>query len=96
MSEGKLVRDLIPHLIRESGRRADVRYLSGQELVSALGAKLREEAREAAEALDSRENLIDELADVTEVMFGAHCRPWNPRTRRGRGSPSQGAATRAF
>ena len=36
--------------------------------MGALGAKLREEAQEAAEALDSREKLIEELADPTEVM----------------------------
>ena len=68
MTDGKLVRDLVPELIRQSGRRADVRHLSGEELVGALGAKLREEAQEAAEALDSREKLIEELADLTEVM----------------------------
>jgi predicted house-cleaning noncanonical NTP pyrophosphatase (MazG superfamily) len=68
MTDGKLVRDLIPDLIRQSGRQADVRHLSGEDLVSALGAKLREEAQEAADALDSREKLIEELADITEVM----------------------------
>ena len=68
MTEGKLVRDLIPELIRQSGRRADVRHLAGEELVGALGAKLREEAQEAAGALDSREKLIEELAEFMEVM----------------------------
>ena len=38
MIEGKLVRDLIPDIIRESGRPADVRYLSGAELLTALAA----------------------------------------------------------
>jgi hypothetical protein len=33
MTEGKLVRDLIPDLIRQEGRRAAVRHLSGDELV---------------------------------------------------------------
>jgi predicted house-cleaning noncanonical NTP pyrophosphatase (MazG superfamily) len=55
-------------MIRQSGRRAEVRYVSGEELMSALAAKLQEEAHEPAEALDSRENLIEELADLTEVM----------------------------
>jgi predicted house-cleaning noncanonical NTP pyrophosphatase (MazG superfamily) len=68
VTDGKLVRDLIPDLIRESGRLAEVRYLSGGELASALAAKLREEAQEAAETVDRRERLIEELADLTEVM----------------------------
>ena len=65
---GKLVRDLIPDLIRDSGRNPEVRYLSGQELVAALATKLVEEASEAAEAVDSREHLVEELADLREVM----------------------------
>lgn len=68
MTDGKLVRDLIPDLIRESGRLAEVRYLSGGELASALAAKLQEEAHEAAVAVHSREALVEELADLTEVM----------------------------
>ena len=60
MTEGKLVRDLIPDLIRQEGRHAAVRYISGAELVTALAAKLLEEAAEAAE--------VEELADVTEAM----------------------------
>lgn len=68
MTDGKLVRDLIPDIIRRSGRTADVRYLSGGELVKALAAKLCEEAREVLDAVDDREKLIEELADVTEVI----------------------------
>ena len=45
-----------------------MRYLSGDELVRALGAKLREEAAEAAEVSRERDALVEELADVTEVM----------------------------
>ncbi len=65
---GKLVRDLIPEIIRKSGRVPEVRRLVGDELVAALGAKLVEEAHEAAEAVGSRDHLIEELADVREVM----------------------------
>lgn len=68
MTDGKLVRDLIPDLIRKDGRDPQVRYLSGEELVTALRAKLREEAQEAAEA-GTRERLIEELADLREVTF---------------------------
>jgi predicted house-cleaning noncanonical NTP pyrophosphatase (MazG superfamily) len=68
MTEGKLVRDKIPELIRQSGRDVAVRYLSGEELRGALGAKLSEEAQEAAEAVGNRQALVEELADLTEVM----------------------------
>ncbi len=68
MTEGKLVRDLIPDRIRETGRRAEVRYLAGDALVAALGAKLIEEAHEAAEAVGDRDRLLEELADVREVV----------------------------
>lgn len=68
MSDGKLVRDLIPDLIRQSGRTVEVRYLTGDELMAALGAKLIEEAREAAEVVHNRTDLVEELADVHEVM----------------------------
>ena len=68
MTEGKLVRDLIPDIIRKSGRHPEVQHLSGDELVRALGAKLREEAAEAAEVSENRDALGEELADVTEVI----------------------------
>ena len=68
MTDGKLVRDLIPDLIRAEGRKADVRYLTGDARIAALGAKLVEEAREAAEAVGGRERLLEELADVREVV----------------------------
>ena len=68
MTAGKLVRDLIPDLIRQSGRTVEVRYLTGDDLIAALGAKLIEEAQEAAEAVHSRKDLVEELADVREVV----------------------------
>ena len=69
MSDGKLVRDLIPDLIRKSGREPEVRRLTGDALVAALAAKLCEEAVEAAEAVGgTRAHLVEELADLGEVM----------------------------
>lgn len=68
MTDGKLVRDLIPDLIRQSGRTVDVRYLAGDELLAALGAKLVEEAKEAAVVVRRRADLVEELADVREVI----------------------------
>ena len=55
-------------VIRQSGRRVEVRYLTGDELKAALGAKLIEEAQEAAEVVQSRADLVEELADVREVV----------------------------
>ena len=68
MTDGKLVRDKIPDLIRQSGRKVNVRHLSGEELTVALAAKLSEEAQEVADAVGDRQALIEELADLTEVM----------------------------
>lgn len=68
MTDGKLVRDLIPDLIRESGRSVEVRRLAGDELAQALVDKLCEQAQEAAGVVTDRERLIDELADVTDVL----------------------------
>jgi predicted house-cleaning noncanonical NTP pyrophosphatase (MazG superfamily) len=68
MTAGKLVRDKIPNEIRDSGRHVEIQHLSGEDLTIALGAKLQEEAQEAAEAIGSRDRLIKELADVTEVI----------------------------
>ena len=65
---GKLVRDLIPDIIRKSGREPELRHLGGGELVAALGAKLLEEAGEAAEVVGRREDLVEELADLREVI----------------------------
>ena len=64
----KLVRDLIPDIIRKSGRDPEIRQLGGDELIAALGAKLVEEAQEAADVVGSRDDLVEELADVREVM----------------------------
>jgi predicted house-cleaning noncanonical NTP pyrophosphatase (MazG superfamily) len=68
VTDGKLVRDKIPELIRQSGRHIEVRYLSGEQLTDGLAAKLIEEAHEAAEAVGNRYALIEELADLTEVI----------------------------
>ena len=62
--DGKLVRDLIPDIIRKSGRQPEIRHLVGDELIAALGAKLVEEAQEAADVVGSRDDLVEELADV--------------------------------
>lgn len=68
MTDGKLVRDLIPDIIRRDGREPEIRYLTGDEFADALAAKLREEAAEAAAEIHDRAALIEELADLGEVI----------------------------
>jgi predicted house-cleaning noncanonical NTP pyrophosphatase (MazG superfamily) len=62
----KLVRDGIPEIIRQSGKRCEVALMSEAEFSQALREKLLEEAGEAAAA--SPEKLVSELADVQEVI----------------------------
>jgi predicted house-cleaning noncanonical NTP pyrophosphatase (MazG superfamily) len=62
----KLVRDMIPDLIRQDGHACAVEPLDDATFRCALRDKLVEEAREAAEAPD--EDLAAELADVQEVL----------------------------
>ena len=62
----KLVRDLIPDIIRADGRTPVVEVLPPAQRRPALLAKLLEEAAEAAAASDDQ--LEEELADVMEVV----------------------------
>lgn len=62
----KLIRDHIPNLIAQSGRRCTTEVLSEAEFRQALRTKLVEEAKEVL-AADSIE-LPTELADVLEVL----------------------------
>jgi predicted house-cleaning noncanonical NTP pyrophosphatase (MazG superfamily) len=65
----KLVRDRIPEVITGGGEGVEVVRLSGDALVYAMRQKLVEEALEAFDA-KSEDELIDELADVAEVISG--------------------------
>lgn len=62
-SYNKLVRDRIPELIQESGRKCSSRILSDDEYYEALLDKIVEEIEEYRES-DNEE----ELADVFEVL----------------------------
>ena len=62
----KLVRDRIPEIIRESGKRCAIETMSDAEYRLALLEKLVEEAQEARQA--SPEELSTELADIQEVL----------------------------
>lgn len=63
----KLVRDLIPEFIQSTGATCQVEVLSPPEYEQALRQKLVEEAQEAAAAA-SLDQLIQEIADVREVL----------------------------
>ena len=63
----KLVRDLIPDIIRQHGGTCGVETLDDDDAFRhALRSKLVEEAREAADAPDAA--LATELADLLEVI----------------------------
>ena len=65
---GKLIRDLVPEIVRERGHHIEVRELAADEYAAALREKLVEEAREAQRA-DDRDALVEELADIVEVAL---------------------------
>ncbi len=64
----KLIRDKLPEIIeRENGTSLECSILNDKEYLVALKAKLVEEAIEAQDA-KMKEELIDEVADVMEVI----------------------------
>jgi predicted house-cleaning noncanonical NTP pyrophosphatase (MazG superfamily) len=64
----KLIRDKLPAMMRGQGLKVFTRRLDDAEFVERLRDKLVEEATEARGAA-GRADLIDELADLTEVML---------------------------
>jgi predicted house-cleaning noncanonical NTP pyrophosphatase (MazG superfamily) len=64
----KLIRDKLPAMMEGQGLTVFARRLDDAEFVQRLKAKLIEEATEAS-AAGARAELIDELADVREVML---------------------------
>jgi predicted house-cleaning noncanonical NTP pyrophosphatase (MazG superfamily) len=64
----KLVRDNIPEIISNEGITPVTRTLTDSEYELALIEKIGEEAREVAQA-DTTEALLDELADLQEVII---------------------------
>jgi predicted house-cleaning noncanonical NTP pyrophosphatase (MazG superfamily) len=64
----KLVRDLVPGILRAKGHRLVTRTLVGKELTDALRAKIDEEAAEYDAAADD-EHAAMELADLLEVVM---------------------------
>jgi predicted house-cleaning noncanonical NTP pyrophosphatase (MazG superfamily) len=60
---GKLVRDKIPEIIRNSGGDPKVRSLKYMDYIEALYDKLREETEELI-----KDRNVEEMADVLEVL----------------------------
>lgn len=61
----KLVRDLIPEVIRATGKECDVEIAAIESREKLLQAKLMEEVNEYLE-----DKNLEELADIMEVLFG--------------------------
>lgn len=62
----KLVRDLIPNIIEESGNECRTRILSDEEYLKMLDVKLDEELSEY-----HQDQNIEELADLLELIHAA-------------------------
>ena len=67
----KLIRDGVPEIIIQNGEKPIVKKLSKRAFQAALKDKLVEEAQEAA-STKTRAELIEELADVQEVLQGIY------------------------
>ena len=65
-SYNKLVRDLIPDIIRTSGAECKVTVLSDKEYLKMIDKKLDEELAEY-----HKDESIEELADLLEVIYAA-------------------------
>lgn len=63
----KLVRDLIPEVIQNSGKKFTTRILEDDEYIIELKKKLSEEIQEYKNATTDEE-AIEELADILELM----------------------------
>lgn len=61
----KLVRDLIPEVIKSDGKECEIEIAKDEEKTELLEAKLMEEVNEYIQ-----DKNLEELADVMEVLFG--------------------------
>lgn len=60
----KLVRDKIPEIIEQDGKKCTVRVLNDEEYLKALDAKMDEELAEY-----HKDQNVEELADLLEVLY---------------------------
>lgn|SRR6478735_6346451 len=65
----KLIRDRIPEIIQESGGECVAEVLTEQDYLKELQRKSQEELNEYLAASNSEE-VIEELADLLEVIYG--------------------------
>lgn len=63
----KLVRDKIPEIIENTGKKFTTKVLSNQEYLKELRKKSYEELEEYMNASD-KENALEELADLLEII----------------------------
>lgn len=62
----KLVRDKIPEIIEQDGKKCTMRVLNDEEYLEALDAKMDEELAEY-----HKDQNVEELADLLEVLYAA-------------------------
>lgn len=62
----KLVRDKIPEIIEQDGKKCTVRVLNDEEYLKALDTKMDEEPAEY-----HKDQNVEELADLLEVLYAA-------------------------
>ena len=60
----KAIRDKIPEIIEESGKKYNLKHLDDTSFLAELEKKLTEEVNEYAESKD-----VEELADLLEVIY---------------------------
>ena len=60
----KVVRDKIPEIIAESGKKSNIKHLDDTSFLAELEKKLIEEVNEYAKSKDA-----EELADILEVIY---------------------------
>ena len=66
----KLVRDLIPDLIKFNGKQCEYYNATSDEMKQLLISKLSEESKEFLETDFNGEQALEELADSMEVLYG--------------------------
>lgn len=66
MIYNKLVRDKIPEIIEEQGKKVNYHILEQEEFIESLKDKLIEETKELKEA-KTTSDIVEELADVIDV-----------------------------
>nr|WP_239587322.1 nucleoside triphosphate pyrophosphohydrolase [Bacillus pakistanensis] len=64
----KLVRDHIPEIIENSGKKFSIEILDDTRYIEELKKKSFEELEEYCEA-ESREDALEEMADLLEIMY---------------------------